>query len=148
MNTENQNPDERLIVTDGSNVVGTTAKPRSLTKENFWNELTEYSPSVMDDFCKWIDEYKKRVDWGQLFYTPHSPQNRDIKFHDIPIEMQVGIFFQFTLEYWTGESNHLLHDNVINSMHDFAQAIREWFIELKRFQRDEQAASENFDEQI
>jgi hypothetical protein len=121
---------------------------KSLTKENFWNELAEYHPSAMDAFCKWIDEYKKRVDWSHLFYTPHTPQNRDIKFHDLPIEMQVGIFFQFTIEHGGGDSNQLLNDNIVCSMQDFVQAIREWFIEFKRFQSREIETGENYNEQI
>lgn len=43
---------------------------KSLTKENFWNELTEDHPSAMDAFCKWIDEYKKRINWSPAFLHP------------------------------------------------------------------------------
>lgn len=72
--------------------------PASLTKENFWNNLFEKHPDGMKMFCEWIDAYKKQVDWSQLFFTPHSPLNRDIKYHDLPVAMQIGIFLQFVEE--------------------------------------------------
>jgi hypothetical protein len=39
----------------------------NLTKENFWNALTEKYPEQMKQFCAWIDEYKNRVNWDSLF---------------------------------------------------------------------------------
>lgn len=64
--------------------------PASLTKENFWNELQKKYPKQMEVFCKWIDDYKKRVEWDMIFTS-----NR--KFHDIPIAMQIGILMEFTM---------------------------------------------------
>ena len=73
----------------------------SLTKENFWNELYAQYPSEMEVFCKWIDEYKKRVNWNQLFNSDSNWQDSNgknatsPKFHEIPIAMQLGIFAHF-----------------------------------------------------
>lgn len=70
----------------------------SLTKENFWNDLMEKYPEEMKLFCAWIDEYKKKVDWNNLFA---STVNAKIpKYHDLPIAMQFGIFLQFAKESW------------------------------------------------
>jgi hypothetical protein len=78
----------------------------SLTKENFWNELMEKYPEQMKVFCAWIHEYKKRVNWDELFndITLETIQGivverRSRKYHELPIAMQVGIFFQFMAEH-------------------------------------------------
>ena len=76
----------------------------SLTKENFWNSVYEkYTPQVQQ-FCDWIDEYKKRMDWNMLFNSDSDYQNAQgknapaPKYHDLPIAMQAGIFLQYVLE--------------------------------------------------
>ncbi len=78
-----------------------------LTKENFWNDLNARYPKGMKVFCDWIDEYKKRVNWNQLFrngpflsfendeITKPIQGEQNVKFHDIPGEMQIGIYIQF-----------------------------------------------------
>lgn len=76
--------------------------PAILTKENFWNELMTKYPAEMERFCKWVDEYKKRVNWTSLFHERlHFPEGYDElapKFHEIPVAMQIGIFLQFMSE--------------------------------------------------
>lgn len=77
--------------------------PDSLTKENFWNKLYEDYPEEMKKFCDWIDEYKKRVNWNFLFqdieiredHTWKLVHSQKRKFHDLPIAMQTGIFYQY-----------------------------------------------------
>lgn len=73
----------------------------SLIKENFWNELKEKYPAVMHKFLSWVDEYKKQVNWEQLFnYGIHLHASQgwhNPKYHDLPIAMQIGIFIQFTI---------------------------------------------------
>lgn len=69
----------------------------SLTKENFWNALTEKYPEQMKQFCDWVDEYKQRIDWDNLFRENDSNIAAP-KFHDLPIAMQFGIFCQFSIE--------------------------------------------------
>lgn len=76
----------------------------NLDKEMFWTPLMKECPKVVDNFCNWIDEYKKRVKWDELFhnYSPAHVEGSDasegdeemhmVKFHDIPYEMQHGIF--------------------------------------------------------
>lgn len=78
--------------------------PDSLTKENFWDQLYADYPEEMKKFCDWIDEYKKRVEWNYLFdgYNKVDQDgnifNTAPKFHDIPIAMQIGIFYQYATE--------------------------------------------------
>ena len=88
----------------------------SLTKENFWNELHAKYPQAVDKFCKWIDEYKKEVDWGHLIlHFPHGHQKAGLprKFHDLPFDIQIGILMRYIEE----------HHNVIT---------REEYIERRR----------------
>jgi hypothetical protein len=77
---------------------------KNLNKENFWNSMQERFPYAMRLFCTWIDEYKKDVDWNWFFGNgwtvdkndpPVTATIRQIKFHDIPFEMQVGILALF-----------------------------------------------------
>ena len=84
---------------------------QNLNKENFFDVAAEKYPKAFDNFSKFIDAYKEKVDWWKLFndgaivcngvpvrnedYT-HAP-----KFHDIPFELQVGIIAKWftTLRY-------------------------------------------------
>jgi hypothetical protein len=74
----------------------------TLTKENFWNEMMEKYPKATKAFCEWIDEYKKAVEWDELFANI-GRLNEDVpggfrkkvKFHDIPYAMQYGIWMEF-----------------------------------------------------
>jgi len=61
-----------------------------LTKENFFNQLYQDYPNAMKEFCDWIDQYKLKVNWTK--FIPEA------KFHDIPYEMQMGIWFGFILD--------------------------------------------------
>lgn len=66
-----------------------------LTKENFWNGMMEMYPKAMENFCTWIDEYKKAVNWDKLFPRPRDPRIHGIKFHDLPYAMQNGIWIEY-----------------------------------------------------
>lgn len=63
----------------------------NLNKENFWYQMTAKYPQAMDLFSKWVDEYKAKVGWVDLF--PNG-----VKFHDLPFEMQNGIIARFDIE--------------------------------------------------
>ena len=71
----------------------------NLTKENFFNKMQEKYPKAMYKFCKWIDEYKEKNNWGDLFKTPLEEGFRQLhysrKYHELPLAMQVGIFMEF-----------------------------------------------------
>jgi hypothetical protein len=64
----------------------------NLTKENFFNDIYEKYPSEVQQFCKWVDQYKKKNNWVGLFGTD------EVKFHHLPLAMQIGIFIQFCAE--------------------------------------------------
>lgn len=112
--------------------------PPILTKENFWNELQEKHPKDMKVFCDWIDEYKKRVEWDKVFHVPQydiwmgTPDGlkqvtgkqfaRAPKFHEIPVAMQIGIFFQFVCEH-PASLNPFIEDG----MRGMIDNIRYWF---------------------
>lgn len=65
---------------------------QNLNKENFWNALEQKYPVAMQRFKEWIDAYKNEVDWSELF------AEYEVKLHDIPIEMQLGILLRFVAE--------------------------------------------------
>lgn len=107
-------------------------KYESLTKENFWNALMEQYPERMKHFCAWIDEYKKRVEWDKLFnIRTHSNEMQrtpvklgDKKFHDLPVAMQLGIFFQYACEV-DHNALHLLE--VVKDTDEAAREVQMWF---------------------
>lgn len=76
----------------------------NLNKDNFWNQLHERFPDAVNHFCKWIDEYKKEVNWNKLFNAgiQQALQCDGLttapKFHELPFEMQNGILARYELE--------------------------------------------------
>lgn len=60
-------------------------------------------PHAMNDFCNWIDQYKKQNDWDKIFNTgsPHYIKMgwHNIKFHDLPLAMQMGIWSEYLDSY-------------------------------------------------
>lgn len=63
----------------------------TLTKENFWDRMMELYPNATKKFCQWIDEYKIAVGWNALF-------GENVKFHDLPGAMQVGIWLEYVCD--------------------------------------------------
>jgi len=103
-----------------------------MTKEHFWNLLQAQFPEQMADFCAWIDEFKRRVEWEKIFggtrYTVegnvyHTPVIYSPKFHDLPPAMQIGIFIQYTVE--TGGSPFPVPVDL--SFEAWIGAIPRWF---------------------
>lgn len=77
-------------------------KNENLNKENYFNGMMEKYPRATQQFCDWIDKYKKENNWDGLFNNldrcaPSEPEGR-IKFHNIPVEMQKGIIQLFVKE--------------------------------------------------
>ena len=62
-----------------------------LTKANFWDGIEKKYPSEFIQFAEWIDKYKAENHWKDLFPS-------DIKFHQLPGAMQLGIFIQYTID--------------------------------------------------
>jgi hypothetical protein len=110
----------------------------SLTKENFWDELTNRWPGEMHRWCTWIDEYKKRVNWDKLF----AP---GIKFHDIPIGMQLGIFNDYTMEV---DHRYQLVEGAPTSWRAWANDIREFICEEECSARQDHFEGKYMDEGI
>lgn len=81
-----------------------------LTKEEFWDKITEKAPKQAGKFYDWINEYKQRNQWQKLFNGGHmllqsSPEYKNWnthtsapKFHELPVGMQIGIFIQYLQE--------------------------------------------------
>lgn len=100
----------------------------NLNKENFWNDLMKEYPGAVEHFCNWIDAYKKEVEWDKVF-------GPNVKFHDIPLEMQNGIIARFELEKFNGKPDAdyvlcLLPDQVRNLFKDLQNAVDNRSIKL------------------
>ena len=82
----------------------------NLSKENTWNAIEQESPIAFAHFMAWLDEYKKSVNWRGLFngginYNDYGHGLEIIevnlcvtkapKFHDLPMEMQIGIMMKY-----------------------------------------------------
>lgn len=119
----------------------------SLTKENFWNRMKDLFPAEVEAFCKWIDDYKRRVDWEKLFNYgfPHYAKQgwHNPKYHDLPISMQVGIFFEFVADS-SGTDSHDSIFGQIHSMKAFTVEIEQYFKDCIAFTKRERNSSENF----
>jgi len=90
----------------------------NLNKENFWNDVYDKYPNATQVFCDWIDVYKKENNWDELFNAGHDTRG-DLteapKFHDLPIEMQQGIWIKFVRETnpdWMSDSGDLYEFNL------------------------------------
>lgn len=63
----------------------------NLSKEMFWDSLFEQYPKATKEFCDFVDKYKEERKWNALFGSR-------IKYHHLPIELQVGVWIAFQLE--------------------------------------------------
>lgn len=71
-----------------------------------WDVLTDRYPIAVEHFKKYIDDYKGKVIWDQIFDPNYSynkkhnlPTNLNSpKFHNLPIELQVGVVIMFISE--------------------------------------------------
>lgn len=115
-----------------------------MDKEKFWNGIQETCPLAFKRFADWIDQYKRIIEWDRLFYPnflwysdSHSPQDiaarndlKDckIKYHDLPTEMQVGIFLRFASENTTCMFCVPLHwENIPRAMRDYFAALETFY---------------------
>lgn len=107
-------------------------KRENLNKENFWNSLQEQFPKSMKEFCDYIDLYKKENDWNQMFSGNcrcYSHNEMPIpKFHEIPIEMQLGIVISFLMHI--GQTGTIaMHTHNIFEAANLQQWLKQFFAE-------------------
>jgi len=98
----------------------------TMTKDDFWNPIESRSPKQFEKFKNWVDEYKKRVDWSELWqegeYIP-CIEIKAPKVHELPDALQTGIFIQFITEI---EPSYTLSLDFTN-MDSVKRGIRDWF---------------------
>ncbi len=76
----------------------------NLNKQNhFTEEWKKEYPLASEAFCKWVDKYKEKVKWDELFngVVDNLPSIAP-KFHDLPVDLQVGILGRFFWELDNG----------------------------------------------
>ncbi len=76
----------------------------NLNKENFWDSIYKKYPKGVQIFCDWIDKYKEENNWHRLFKQEFHAKNLQVKFHDLPLAMQIGIWIEFKTHI---QSSHL-----------------------------------------
>lgn len=106
---------------------------KPLTKENFWNEMLQKYPNSTKLFCAWIDKYKEVVGWHNLFGAHQTRIKGNIvclgyapKFHDVPYDMQVGIWIRFAED----TLNDLFEQPEYTYCGDLAEDIKKVFEEI------------------
>jgi hypothetical protein len=106
----------------------------NLTKENCFNALTEKYPRAMELFCEWIDFYKVKNNWKELFNTfcegysvrdsVGNPFNAP-KYHELPYAMQLGIWFEFVRENGGYKWDDLINSRTYNLRDDMDSYFEE-----------------------
>lgn len=70
--------------------------------KDFWKEIEEKYPEAFKFFKDWLDQYKKEVNWDDLFNNNLHHRRRHywsiIMFHHLPDAMQIGIFIEFMVD--------------------------------------------------
>jgi len=95
-------------------------------KKRLWAELEERYPEEVGRFKDWVDGYKERVGWAELFaprqfVVDGAQEERRPKFHELPLEMQVGIFGLYAFERERSEQQlGELHEELL-------EAVGGWF---------------------
>jgi len=92
---------------------------KNMNKENFWNNLFENYPKAVKEFCDFIDKYKSENNWNDLF-------GEKVKFHDVPIEMQFGIWMAFQFDQGCGNVDFTFESDCFDLENLFEWAS-EWF---------------------
>ncbi len=109
-----------------------------MTKDGFWNEIEKRWPGEFHRFGKWIDDYKKNNHWKDLFkITIRDKFWSNIKYHDLPDAMQLGIFIEYTVE----ESHHYPFEIQEGTMEGIIRDVMEWFC-----QEEETKKQDSFEE--
>lgn len=89
---------------------------KNLSKEDFWNIMYTKIPLATQCFCEWIDTYKAETGWKEK-----AP---DWKFHDLPIEMQIGVLMLFF------EDHNLFFDRYPTSLNAKANMVETMLFKL------------------
>lgn len=95
----------------------------NLNKKNtFTEEWEQRFPNVAKHFKNWIDEYKRDIDWNELFQNGIESY---VKFHDVPLELQYGIICKWLNTFRRSYTINCVvdYDNVHNSFIWWCQYI-------------------------
>jgi len=104
----------------------------TITKQGFWNRMYQEYPKAMKVFCAWIDQYKAEVDWNALFKaneTTDQLQSSTYKFHEIPYELQQGIWLSFayeTVENMFEQAEYSYRGNIEDDAEEVFSSIEEY----------------------
>jgi len=97
----------------------------NLNKADFWDHIYAKYPKATDHFCKWIDAYKEAQGWDNIFGS-------SIKFHDVPLAMQMGIFVTYYFDMYEGAPEFIVEAGDID-VDGLAQSLRHIF-EIREYE--------------
>lgn len=120
----------------------------NFTTKSFWDELENKYPNEIAQYKGWIDEYKRCVDWDSSLFG-RSPKNGEcpVKYHDLPMAMQWGIFQQFCAENYPSGFGGV--ESTFEHPADYEKIpalITEYFAEMKSH-NDNERMSDKYDDE-
>lgn len=91
----------------------------NLTNENFFGEMQQKFPEVMNAFWTWLDEYKNKNNWIELFnakkqfaiYSERAEEwypgglTKEPEFQQLPLEFQKALLEAFYNDQFSGNSD-------------------------------------------
>ncbi len=101
----------------------------------FWNGLLKKYPGEMPHFEAWIDEYKRKNKWADLFNEKGDREVFDMSgdtvylnspnVYELPAAMQFGIFLQYVAELGSGVFEVEIENASV--LDKIPELISEWF---------------------
>jgi len=88
--------------------------------KQFWEALFESYPQAVKEFYDFIDKYKSINNWDKLF-------KKDIKFHHIPVELQLGVWILFLNEQGCGNFEEYTIGPDVFESESMWETTSEWF---------------------
>lgn len=88
--------------------------------KQFWDALFESYPQSVKEFYDFIDEYKVLNNWNELFID-------GVKFHNLPIELQLGVWIDFQFSRGCGNSDNISFGCDVFEQESVWEWTSEWF---------------------
>jgi hypothetical protein len=74
----------------------------NFSQQDLWKDIEKKYPEVLEKFRTWIDQYKVEIGWDLIFKN-NSGTGQSVKFHEIPLDLAVGVIERFLKETQVGK---------------------------------------------